>query len=109
MKTENGTQIIRQFNITSKYKGYYFVLDAIEIASSKQNETLYITKDIYPIIAKKYNTTTYSVEKDIRTIIEKCWINNKQLLERIAGCKLDYCPTNSEFIDYMTYYMNGTV
>lgn len=108
MKKESGTQIIRQFNITTKYKGYYFVLEAIDIASAKQNEILYITKDIYPMIARKYQTSTYSVEKDIRTIIEKCWTNNRELLEKIAGCKLDYCPTNSEFIDYMTYYVNGT-
>lgn len=101
-------QIIRQFNITTKYKGYHFILDAIEIASGKQNETLYITKDIYPMIASKYHTSIYSVEKDIRTIIEKCWINKKELLEKIAGCKLNYCPTNSEFIDYITYYLNRT-
>lgn len=101
----NYAKIIRKFNITAKYKGYYFVLDAIEIALTKQNETLYVTKDIYPTIAQKYQTSVYNVEKNIRTIIEKCWINNKPLLENIAGCQLDYCPTNSEFIDYVTYYV----
>lgn len=106
MKPEEYAKIIRQFNITTKYKGYYFVLDAIEIAVTKQNESLHITKDIYPSIAQKHDTSIYNVEKNIRTIVEKCWANNKRLLEIIAGCKLDYCPTNSEFIDYIAYYVN---
>lgn len=103
MRTQDN--LIRRFNITSKYKGYYLILDAIDIACKKQQESLYITKDIYPLLADKYHLSIQSVEKNIRTIIDKCWYNNRELVQEIAGCKLDYCPTNSEFIDYVAYYL----
>lgn len=97
--------IIRKFNITSKYRGYYLVMDAIEIAYKNQNQCMHITKDIYPILAGKHNVSSRSVEKNIHTIVEKCWENNRELLQEIAGCKLHGCPTNSEFIDYISYYI----
>ena len=99
------TQLIRQFNITSKYRGYYLIIDAIEIAYKNQHQCLHITKDIYPIIARKHNISSRSVEKNIRTIVEKCWENNRELMQEVAGCKLTCCPTNSEFIDYVSYYI----
>ena len=38
-------KIIRQFGITSKYKGYRYLLDAIHIAAENYDECLKVTKD----------------------------------------------------------------
>ena len=62
-------KIIRQFGITSKYKGYRYLLDAIHIAAENYDECLKVTKDVYPVIAHKYGGTKVSVERDIRTVI----------------------------------------
>ena len=97
-------KIIRQFGITSKYKGYRYLLDAIHIAAENYDECLKVTKDIYPVIAHKYGVTKVSVERDIRTVIEKCWDNNKAYLQELSGCKLSRCPSNSEFIDIIAQY-----
>ena len=96
-------KIIRQFGITSKYKGYRYLLDAIHIAAENYDECPKVTKDIYPVIAHKYGVTKVSVERDIRTVIEKCWDNNKAYLQELSGCKLSRCPSNSEFIDIIAY------
>jgi two-component system response regulator (stage 0 sporulation protein A) len=46
-----------------------------------------------------------NIEHDIRTVINVCWITNKDTLEEIAGYPLNYKPTNSEFVDILAYYL----
>ena len=94
--------------VTSKYKGYYYVAEAIAMAMEAQYEPMNVTKDIYPDIAAKYQSTSNNVEHDIRTVVNVCWETNKSEMERIAGYSLTYKPTNSEFIDMLAYYIMET-
>ena len=97
--------LIRKLGATSKYKGYYFLAEAVKMTMDFQEEPMKITKDIYPSLAKKFHSTPMNVEQDIRTMINVCWITNKKELERIAGYHLNYKPTNSEFVDILAYYL----
>ena len=97
--------LIRKLGITTRYKGYYFTADAVRIFMDKRNIPMKITKDIYPVIARKYNTNTANVEHNIRTMVTVCWDNHKDRLDKIAGYTLEYKPTNSEFIDILAYYL----
>lgn len=99
-------RLIRKLGATSKYKGYYFVAEAIRMTMEFQEEPMRITKDIYPVLAKRFKSTPMNVEHDIRTVINVCWLNNRETLEQIAGCNLHYKPTNSEFVDILAYYLN---
>ena len=96
---------IRRFRISSKYKGYPLIIDAIEMYIENNGKSIKITKDIYPILAAKYNMSFGSVERDIRTIIETCWQNDKRLMEEILGYKNTKCPSNSVFIDAIAYHI----
>lgn len=98
-------KIIRYFNITSKYKGYPLIIDAINLYISKDGDYIKITKDIYPIISKKYNISTSCVERNIRTVVETCWTNDKETVQSIIGHKIIRCPSNSEFIDAIAFYI----
>ncbi|MDC7291168.1 sporulation initiation factor Spo0A C-terminal domain-containing protein [Blautia schinkii] len=97
--------LIRKLGATSKYKGYYFVAEAVKMTMESQEEPMKITKDIYPCLAKKFKSTPMNVEHDIRTVINVCWTTNKQTMEEIAGYSLNYRPTNSEFVDMLAYYL----
>ena len=44
--------LIRRMGATSKYKGYYFVAEAVRITLEHQEQPIRITKDIYPLLAK---------------------------------------------------------
>ena len=103
MKNVYGT--IRKLGLTSKYKGYYYLAEAISIAMAQEDRHIRITKDIYPYLARKYITTPSNIERDMRTVISACWKMNKPGLDKIAGYELSYKPTNSEFIDMITYYL----
>lgn len=99
--------LIRKLGATSKYKGYYYTADAIRISMDMKNMPMKVTKDIYPVIAKKYNTSTANVEHNIRTLVTVCWDSHKPTLDKIAGYTLEYKPTNSEFIDILSYYLSS--
>ena len=62
----------------------------------------YITKLLYPSIAKKYKTTSSSVERAIRHAIEVAWGRGKiEVIEEMFGYTVSAGkgkPTNSEFI-----------
>ncbi len=61
-----------------------------------------ITKELYPEIASRYETTISRVERAIRHAIEVSWNRGDyELMEDIFGHSVDYDrakPTNSEFI-----------
>ena len=103
MKEVYGT--IRKLGATSKYKGYYFVAEAIRMAMEFKDRPMKITKDIYPFLAKKFKSKPSNIEHDIRTIVNVCWENRRDVLEKIAGYPLEYRPTNSEFVDMIAFYL----
>ena len=61
-----------------------------------------VTKELYPSIAKKYNTTASRVERAIRHAIEVAWNRgNTDAIDDIFGYTVSATkskPTNSEFI-----------
>ncbi len=56
-------------------KGHKYVVDAIEMYM--KNPDLYITKDIYWILAKRYNTTYANIDRCMRHAIEVAWRDTK--------------------------------
>ena len=98
--------LLRSLGATSKYKGYYFVAEAVKISMEYPQGPVRITKDIYPCLAKKYKSTPTNVEHDIRTLVKVCWTGHRGTLENVAGYSLSYRPTNSEFIEILAYYLN---
>lgn len=98
--------LIRQMGVTSKYKGYYFVADAVMLSMEEPDYPLKITKDVYPPLARKYKSTPNNIEHNIRTVVNICWLENKDKMDLIAGHSLDYKPTNSEFVDMLAYYLS---
>lgn len=94
--------LVRNLGIPAHIKGYRYIKYGILMAMEDANSVNYITKTLYPDIAKKCNTTTSSVERAIRHAIDIVWIRgNKKLLRDIFGTfaiEEKERPTNSEFI-----------
>lgn len=98
--------IIRTMGVTSKYRGYYFIAEAVLIAARNPGCPLMITKDIYPAVAQKFRVSPCNIEQGIRTAVNICWISNREAMEKIAGGPLAARPTNSDFIDMLAYYLS---
>ncbi len=96
------TAIIRDLGIPAHIKGYQYIREGIIMSINDMNILNYITKLLYPNIAKKYKTTSSSVERAIRHAIEVAWSRGKiEVIEEMFGYTVSAGkgkPTNSEFI-----------
>lgn len=99
---KSTTKILHELGMPSHIKGYQYVRDGIMMLYEKPEVIGGITKELYPEVASKYDTTVSRVERAIRHAIEVSWNRgNWQLMEEIFGHSVDIDkakPTNSEFI-----------
>ncbi len=96
------TNILHQMGVPAHIKGYQYLRDAITFVIDDMGLLGAVTKELYPMIAKKYNTTASRVERAIRHGIELAWDRgNLELMNKYFGYTIDVergKPTNSEFI-----------
>lgn len=96
------TNLIHQMGVPAHVKGYQYLRDAIILVIGEMSLLGAVTKELYPMIAEKYNTTPSRVERAIRHAIELAWDRgNVELMNKFFGYTIDVDrgkPTNSEFI-----------
>ena len=82
--------------------GYFYLKYAVELMKEDITLSKAITKRLYPMIAKKFNTTNSAAERCIRHAIQVAWNRgNLETQDRLFGFTVDVekgCPTNGEFI-----------
>ena len=96
------SKILHDLGMPSHIKGYQYVREAISMVYSNPEIVGGITKELYPELASKFDTTVSRVERAIRHAIEVSWNRGDwDLMEEIFGHSVDIDkakPTNSEFI-----------
>lgn len=96
------TSMMHQIGIPAHVKGYQYIRDAILMVVEDVSLLGAVTKELYPAIAKKYDTAPSRVERGIRHAIELAWERgHTETLKRIFGYSMNIerqKPTNSEFI-----------
>lgn len=96
------TKILHELGVPSHIKGYQYIREGILLLYNNPEMIGGITKELYPEIADKFNTTVSRVERAIRHAIEVSWNRGDwDLMEEIFGHSVDIDkakPTNSEFI-----------
>ena len=96
------TKILHDLGVPSHIKGYQYIKEGIMLIYENPRMIGGITKELYPEIANKYNTTVSRVERAIRHAIEVSWNRGDwDLMDEIFGHSVDVDkakPTNSEFI-----------
>ncbi len=96
------TKLLHELGVPSHIKGYQYIREGIIMLYENPNMIGGITKELYPEIASKYDTTVSRVERAIRHAIEVSWNRGDwKLMEEIFGHSVDIDkakPTNSEFI-----------
>lgn len=96
------TNIIHEMGVPAHIKGYHYLRDAILMVVNEVNLLGAVTKELYPMIAMKYQTTPSRVERAIRHAIELAWDRgNVEMMTKFFGYTINLergKPTNSEFI-----------
>lgn len=104
-KVANNLFFARQLDflgINKRYMGFYMLVDIMQLLI---NEDIFVTsfsKQIYPIVAEKYNKTVWTVERNIRNIIDKCWC--KDLMIKLNVYRIEK-PCCQDFIYMVKNYI----
>jgi two-component system response regulator (stage 0 sporulation protein A) len=96
------TTIIHEIGIPPHIKGYRYLREAILMVVNRVELLGCVTKELYPTIARAYQTTPSRVERAIRHAIEVAWTRgNVEVITGLFGHTVNRergKPTNSEFI-----------
>ncbi len=96
------TEILHEIGVPAHIKGYNYLRDSIIMSTEKPEIINAVTKQLYPSVAKKYETTSSRVERAIRHAIEVAWDRGDvDILNSYFGYTIHTGrgkPTNSEFI-----------
>ena len=96
------SNIFLSLGIPAHIKGYQFLREAIKLVIEQPDRINRITKELYPAIARRFNTSSSKVERAIRHAIEVAWSRGRiDTLNCAFGCRVaipEEKPTNGEFI-----------
>jgi len=96
------TNIIHEIGVPAHIKGYQYLRESIIMVVNNMDLLSGITKELYPGIASKFNTTPSRVERAIRHAIEVAWSRGRvDTINRLFGYTVHDekgKPTNGEFI-----------
>lgn len=96
------SRMLHELGMPSHIKGYQYIRTAITMVYDNPEIVGAITKELYPELADRFDTTVSRVERAIRHAIEVSWNRGDwDLMDDIFGHSVDVDkakPTNSEFI-----------
>jgi len=99
---ERISNIFISIGIPPHIKGYNYLREGIKYTVENPNMINSVTKELYPKIAERFETTPSKVERAIRHAIEVAWNRGRvDAINAIFGVRVyigTEKPTNSEFI-----------
>ncbi|MCD8372746.1 MAG: sporulation transcription factor Spo0A [Clostridia bacterium] len=99
---EKISNIFISIGIPPHIKGYVYLREGIKMAVEDPSIINKVTKELYPNIGKKFDTSASKVERAIRHAIEVAWNRGRvDAINAIFGARVyigNERPTNSEFI-----------
>ncbi len=100
------TKLFQQIGIPAHVKGYHYLREAVLLTVNNTGILKAVTKELYPEIARRYNSTPSRVERAMRNAIELAWNRGAvDVLDELFGCSISPergRPSNSEFIAWVT-------
>lgn len=97
------SKLLYDLMLPPSYKGYRYLKDAILMLCDDNYVCTSFTKNIYPVIAEKYGSTSQNIEKNIRSAVNKIYaVNSREDLEKALGkSPIIYDkPSNVKFITF---------
>ena len=64
-----------------RYLGYYMILEIINILVNENVRVVSFTKQVYPLVASRFQKSCCTIERNIRSLIDKSW--NMDLMVRL--------------------------
>ena len=97
--------LLRWLGATADNTMFFYTAYAIHLAVQQPQKLTYITKWLYPEVARHYRTTWQAVERGIRYEICTIWEANSQMLSALAGTPLKERPVPKQFIGILMVWL----
>ena len=99
---EQITNLFLTLGIPAHIKGYQYLREAVRMVIEDHDVINRITKELYPGIARRFDTSASKVERAMRHAIEVAWTRGRlDTVNQMYGYKVfkrEDKPTNGEFI-----------
>ena len=99
---ERITNLFLTLGIPAHIKGYQYLREAVRMVLENHDVINRITKELYPGIARKFDTSASKVERAMRHAIEVAWTRGRlDAVNQMYGYRVfarEDKPTNGEFI-----------
>ena len=105
--TESIGNMLIHVGIPLKQKGFMFAVSAVRTTYLLRNRPFYMSKDIYPAVAREFNVSSNVIEHNIRNVIKEAWsrfVNGEVLLDEFYN-GFKQRPSNSEFLQMAAFYV----
>lgn len=99
--------LLYRLGLTENYTGFFYIMDAICLALEEPERLCFVTKLIYPDVAKKHRTTTAAVERGIRLGVSRIWEEAPDAVRQLSSAQLNEKPTNARFLALLTAWVQG--
>lgn len=89
-------ELLDQYGANPKYKGYFYLAHTISLVVDyfNKNDLVPNITEIYAVAARKYETTTSAIERNMRTLIQVMWNKDNDWMKRLYN----ECPDLSGFV-----------
>ena len=99
---EQITNLFLTLGIPAHIKGYQYLREAVRMVMENHDVINRITKELYPGIARRFDTSASKVERAMRHAIEVAWTRGRlEAVNQMYGYRVfarEDKPTNGEFI-----------
>ena len=102
---ENAGIFMQLCNMSIRKKGTSYLYDCILMIWEHREENIALTKDIYPEVAKRNNTSVSVIESAIRSAIKVAWDTEGRGVPNGIHARFGERPSNLIFIRYLCDYI----
>ena len=108
VETNDIQQLLLQIGFPQHVYGYNYTLYALELILLDPDMLNHMTKELYPEIAKHFNSTPVDVLRAIRIATYFTWLHgNYKTINTIFGSVIKGLPTNTQLLAGLYYHIKN--
>lgn len=101
--------LLYRLGVRANVCGFRYASCAIFLSMKEPERLRFLSRELYPEIARLYRVEPDDVRDGIRRVIVLIWKKNPRYLQQLAGQPLHTCPTPRQFILFTSQYLKKSV
>ena len=105
----NDKQLLRYLGAVPTYKGYHYLLKAMELVREDPYRLTSTKKEIYYVIAEYFNVEDETIEANVRCVLRRMWKEAPSKMKVLVGEETEERPSITEFLSsYHALFLPAT-